>query len=200
MKQLMLGNEAIARGAYEAGVRVAVAYPGTPSTEITENMAKYSAEEVYCEWAPNEKVALEVAIGASMGGARAMCCMKHVGVNVAADLLSFSRCPTKLPFIEQIGVRSASLPLRGGGCPKGRRKGETHADFICFKAFFTLQSNCLISAICQLPSRGAFINCPINESLNISPRERIGRSEMCSEYCPTNRLVLAVGPAPQTEI
>ncbi len=87
MKQLMLGNEAIARGAYEAGVRVAVAYPGTPSTEITENMAKYSAEEVYCEWAPNEKVALEVAIGASMGGARSMCCMKHVGVNVAADPL-----------------------------------------------------------------------------------------------------------------
>lgn len=87
MKQLMLGNEAIARGAYEAGVRVAVAYPGTPSTEITENMAKYSADEVYCEWAPNEKVALEVAIGASMGGARAMCCMKHVGVNVAADPL-----------------------------------------------------------------------------------------------------------------
>lgn len=87
MKKLMLGNEAIARGAYEAGVRVAVAYPGTPSTEITENMAKFSKDEVYCEWAPNEKVALEVAIGASMGGARAMCCMKHVGVNVAADPL-----------------------------------------------------------------------------------------------------------------
>ena len=67
MKKLMLGNEAVARGAYEAGVRVAVAYPGTPSTEITENMAKFSKEEVYCEWAPNEKVALEVAIGASMG-------------------------------------------------------------------------------------------------------------------------------------
>ena len=87
MKELMLGNEAVARGAYEAGVRVAVAYPGTPSTEITENMAKYSKDEVYCEWAPNEKVALEVAIGASMGGARAICCMKHVGVNVAADPL-----------------------------------------------------------------------------------------------------------------
>ena len=87
MKKLMLGNEAVARGAYEAGVRVAVAYPGTPSTEITENMAKFSKEEVYCEWAPNEKVALEVAIGASMGGARALCCMKHVGVNVAADPL-----------------------------------------------------------------------------------------------------------------
>ena len=87
MKELMLGNEAVARGAYEAGARVAVAYPGTPSTEITENMAKYSKDEVYCEWAPNEKVALEVAIGASMGGARAICCMKHVGVNVAADPL-----------------------------------------------------------------------------------------------------------------
>ena len=87
MKELMLGNEAVARGAYEAGVRVAVAYPGTPSTEITENMAKYSKDVVYCEWAPNEKVALEVAIGASMGGARAICCMKHVGVNVAADPL-----------------------------------------------------------------------------------------------------------------
>lgn len=87
MKELMLGNEAVARGAYEAGVRVAVAYPGTPSTEITENMSKYSKDEVYCEWAPNEKVALEVAIGASMGGARAICCMKHVGVNVAADPL-----------------------------------------------------------------------------------------------------------------
>lgn len=87
MKELMLGNEAVARGAYEAGVRVAVAYPGTPSTEITENMAKYSKDEVYCEWAPNEKVALEVAIGASMGGARAICCMKHVGVNMAADPL-----------------------------------------------------------------------------------------------------------------
>ena len=69
MKKLMLGNEAVARGAYEAGVRVSVAYPGTPSTEITENMANFSKEEVYYEWAPNEKVALEVAIGASMGGA-----------------------------------------------------------------------------------------------------------------------------------
>ncbi len=87
MKELLLGNEAVARGAYEAGVRVSVAYPGTPSTEITENMANFSKDEVYCEWAPNEKVALEVAIGASMGGARAMCCMKHVGVNVAADPL-----------------------------------------------------------------------------------------------------------------
>ncbi|NLK21087.1 MAG: indolepyruvate ferredoxin oxidoreductase subunit alpha [Epulopiscium sp.] len=85
MKKLILGNEAIARGAYEAGVKVATAYPGTPSTEITEFIAKY--DEIYAEWSPNEKVAMEVAIGASMGGARAMVSMKHVGVNVAADPL-----------------------------------------------------------------------------------------------------------------
>lgn len=83
--ELMLGNEAVARGAWQAGVRVATAYPGTPSTEITENIASYT--DVYSEWSPNEKVALEVAIGASMGGARSICCMKHVGVNVAADPL-----------------------------------------------------------------------------------------------------------------
>lgn len=85
MKQLLLGNEAIARGAYEAGVRISSAYPGTPSTEINEAMARYS--EVYSEWAPNEKVAVEVALGAAVFGARAMACMKHVGLNVAADPL-----------------------------------------------------------------------------------------------------------------
>jgi indolepyruvate ferredoxin oxidoreductase alpha subunit len=85
MKQLMLGNAAIARGAYEAGVTVAAAYPGTPSTEILENMVHY--ESVYAEWAPNEKVALEVASGAALAGARALAAMKHVGVNVAADPL-----------------------------------------------------------------------------------------------------------------
>lgn len=79
----MSGNEAIARGLYEAGVRFAAAYPGTPSTEIMEEFAKY--EGVYAEWAPNEKVAVEVAIGAALGGTRALACMKHVGVNVAAD-------------------------------------------------------------------------------------------------------------------
>ena len=83
MKKLMLGNAAVARGAYEAGVRVVSSYPGTPSTEITENMVQY--DEVYVEWAPNEKVAAETAIGASIGGARAMSCMKHVGLNVMAD-------------------------------------------------------------------------------------------------------------------
>ena len=85
MKKLLLGNEAIARGVYEAGATVATAYPGTPSTEITESIAKY--DDIYSEWAPNEKVALEVAIGASIGGARAACAMKHVGLNVAADPL-----------------------------------------------------------------------------------------------------------------
>lgn len=89
MKRLMLGNEAIARGAYEAGATVAAAYPGTPSTEIVSNFAKF--EGVYAEWAPNEKVALEVGIGASIGGARTLVAMKHVGVNVAADpLYTFS--------------------------------------------------------------------------------------------------------------
>lgn len=83
MKQVMLGNEAIARGAYEAGCSVASAYPGTPSTEILQNLSKY--KEVYPEWSVNEKVAAEVAIGASMAGARAMAAMKHFGMNVASD-------------------------------------------------------------------------------------------------------------------
>ena len=85
MKKLMLGNEAVARGLYEAGCSVVSSYPGTPSTEITEYAAKY--DEIYCEWAPNEKVGLEVAFGASLAGARSACCMKHVGLNVAADPL-----------------------------------------------------------------------------------------------------------------
>ena len=89
MKRLLTGDEAIARGAYEAGVRHAAAYPGTPSTEILENAAKY--DEIYAEWAPNEKVAVESAVGASMAGARSMASMKHVGVNVAADpLMTFA--------------------------------------------------------------------------------------------------------------
>lgn len=83
-KVIMLGNEAIARGAYEAGVKVSAAYPGTPSTEISEYLVQYK-DALYCEWSPNEKVATEVAIGASIAGARAMACMKHVGFNVAAD-------------------------------------------------------------------------------------------------------------------
>jgi len=83
MKQLLLGNEAVARGLYEAGVRVVSSYPGTPSTEITEAAAKFP--ELACEWAPNEKVAAEAAAGAAVGGARSFCAMKYVGLNVAAD-------------------------------------------------------------------------------------------------------------------
>ncbi len=84
MKHLMTGNEAAARGAYEAGLKVGAAYPGTPSTEIFENLPQYK-DDLYCEWAPNEKVAAEVAYGASIAGVRSLCAMKHVGVNVAAD-------------------------------------------------------------------------------------------------------------------
>lgn len=85
MKKLMLGNEAFARGLYEAGCKIVSSYPGTPSTEITEEVAKY--DEIYAEWAPNEKVAMETALGASIAGARSFCGMKHVGLNVAADPL-----------------------------------------------------------------------------------------------------------------
>ena len=87
MSDLMLGNQAVARGLYEAGVGVVSSYPGTPSTEITEFASKYDPSELYCEWAPNEKVACEVAVGASISGARSFCAMKHVGLNVAADPL-----------------------------------------------------------------------------------------------------------------
>ena len=83
--QLLLANEAVARGLYEAGVTVVSSYPGTPSTEITETASKY--KEIYTEWAPNEKVALEVAATAAIAGARSFCAMKHVGLNVAADPL-----------------------------------------------------------------------------------------------------------------
>ena len=85
MKKLMLGNAAVARGLYEAGCGPISSYPGTPSTEITEQAAQY--DEIYCEWAPNEKVAMEVAFGAALAGKRSACVMKHVGVNVAADPL-----------------------------------------------------------------------------------------------------------------
>ena len=81
----MLGNAAVARGLYEAGCSFIASYPGTPSTEITEEAAKY--KEIYCEWAPNEKVAMESAFGASLAGKRSFCAMKHVGLNVASDPL-----------------------------------------------------------------------------------------------------------------
>ena len=85
MKKILSGNEAVARGVYEASVHFASAYPGTPSTEILQNISTY--KHIYAEWAPNEKVALETAIGASIAGGRSFAAMKHVGVNVAADPL-----------------------------------------------------------------------------------------------------------------
>src|SRR3989338_47917 len=89
MRKLLSGNEAVAYGAYKAGVKVAAGYPGTPSTEIIETLSKF--KEIYSEWSPNEKVALEVAFGASFAGRRAIAVMKHVGLNVAADpLMSIS--------------------------------------------------------------------------------------------------------------
>ncbi|TYB31594.1 MAG: indolepyruvate ferredoxin oxidoreductase subunit alpha [Candidatus Mcinerneyibacterium aminivorans] len=99
MKKLLSGNEAVARGFYEAGGHVATAYPGTPSTEILENMPQYG-EDVYSQWSPNEKVALEVGIGSSFGGARTLVAMKHVGVNVAADpLLTLTYSGVKGGFV-----------------------------------------------------------------------------------------------------
>lgn len=99
MKELLTGNEAVARGAYEAGAIFASAYPGTPSTEILENIVQYK-NDIYCEWAPNEKVAFEAAIGAAIAGARSLATMKHVGVNVAADpLLTFAYTGTNGGFV-----------------------------------------------------------------------------------------------------
>ena len=116
-KQLMLGNEAVARGLYEAGCRLVSSYPGTPSTEITEYAAEYCGDcpDLYCEWAPNEKVALEVAFGASLAGARAACAMKHVGLvgqkgMEIYTLQSFGEgSPTMLFSVSAILVASAAF-------------------------------------------------------------------------------------------
>ncbi len=100
MKELLSGNEAIARGAYEAGIQVASGYPGTPSTEILEAVSKFKCDTLYCEWAPNEKVGFEVAAGASHTGARALVTMKHVGLNVAADpLMTLAYTGTEGAFV-----------------------------------------------------------------------------------------------------
>ena len=123
MKSLMLGNEAVARGLYEAGVTFVSSYPGTPSTEITEAVTRY--EEIYSEWAPNEKVAFEAAFGAATGGARSFCAMKHVGLNVAADPLywgerGYGVCRGRRPW-------HALLPERAGFPPSCHRFQDTHA-------------------------------------------------------------------------
>ena len=110
-KRILLGNEAIARGAYEAGVKVSAAYPGTPSTEVSESLVQY--DEIYAEWAPNEKVATEVAIGASIAGVRSMCVMKHVGMNVAADPLYTAAYTGVLSRRSLSGIKGRTS-IRGG--------------------------------------------------------------------------------------
>ncbi len=106
MKKILQGNEAIARGAWEAGVTVACAYPGTPSSEILPELAQY--KEIVTQWSPNEKVAVEVASGAAFTGARSIACMKHVGMNVAAD-----------PF-----MTLSYTGYQGRICNYGRRRSE----------------------------------------------------------------------------
>ena len=98
---LFSGNEAIARGAYEAGVKVCSAYPGTPSTEVFEALPQYR-DSLYCEWAPNEKVATEVAYGASLAGVRSLCAMKHVGVNVAAGVIRIAPCFHIIVYVQNV--------------------------------------------------------------------------------------------------
>ena len=124
----MLGNEAVARGLYEAGCAFVSSYPGTPSTEITEAAAKYP--EIYAEWAPNEKVAMEAAFGASLAGKRSFCGMKHVGLNVAADPL-FTIAYTGVNAGMIIGVADDagmhSLPERAGLPPLRHGRQAPHA-------------------------------------------------------------------------
>ena len=121
MKALMLGNEAVARGLYEAGVTFASSYPGTPSTEITEAVTQY--EEIYSEWAPNEKVAFEASFGACIGGARSFSAMKHVGLNVAADPLFVTSytgawCARWPPTPACIPHRTSRIPATTPSPPK----------------------------------------------------------------------------------
>ena len=116
-KKILSGNEAIARGAYEAGVNLAVGYPGTPSTEILENMSRFK-DEVYCEWSPNEKVAFEVAAGASLSAARCLVTMKHVGLNVAADpLMTLAYTGVVGGFVACVADDPACIPPRTSRTP-----------------------------------------------------------------------------------
>ena len=136
MKKLLSGNEAIARGAYEAGVGIAAAYPGTPSTEILENTSKY--KEIYAEWSVNEKVAFEIAYGGAVGGKRSLAAMKHVGVNVASDALmtaAYTGINAGLVFI------SGTSPLLAVGPPAGNSRHcrlssgvvASHTAYHCFR-------------------------------------------------------------------
>lgn len=128
LKELLIGNAAIARGLYEAGCSVVSSYPGTPSTEITEFAANYN--EIYCEWAPNEKVAMEVAFGASLAGTRSCCAMKHVGLNVAADplfTLSYTGVNAGLVVCVADDPRYAFVPKRTGLPPLCNRSESADA-------------------------------------------------------------------------
>ena len=153
MKHLMSGNEATARGVYEAGIKVCSAYPGTPSTEILENMPQYG-KDVYCEWAPNEKVAAEVAYGAAVAGSRAFCTMKMVGLNVAADPL-----------------------FTAGGVPVFMRR-ERFRLIVQFQfldcAFFRL----FFGSFLQFPTTAVIINllhCPLAETIAAGRKMRESR-------------------------
>ena len=115
MKKLLIGNQAVAAGLYDGGLQVVSSYPGTPSTEITEFLAKY--DDIHSEWAPNEKVACEVAFGASLAGARSACAMKHVGLNVAADPL-FTLTYTGVNGGMIIGVNPRSEDMTVNVCKK----------------------------------------------------------------------------------
>ncbi len=142
MRKILQGNEAIARGAWEAGVTVGCAYPGTPSSEILAELSKYP--EVYTEWSPNEKVAVEVAHGASFAGGRAIACMKHVGLNVAADpfmtisytgvkggfVIVVADDPGQHIFAERAGQPSLDSIRQGAHARTGGRPGvqRFHAD------------------------------------------------------------------------
>ncbi len=134
MKTLMLGNEAAARGLYEAGCAMVSSYPGTPSTEITEFAAKY--EEIYAEWAPNEKVAMEAAFGAALAGRRSFCGMKHVGLNVAADpsVYHFLYRRKRRHGHRRSGRRGdAQLPERAGFPPLCHGRQDPHAGACGFR-------------------------------------------------------------------
>jgi len=119
--EMLSGNEAVARGVYEAGCHVAAAYPGTPSTEILENIGEKYKDEIYCQWACNEKTAVEIAGGASIGGARAFAAMKHVGMNVAADpifTLAYSGVNGGFVFVSADDPGLPHKPKRAGKPPE----------------------------------------------------------------------------------
>ena len=150
MKKILSGNEAIARGAYEYGVHVATAYPGTPSTEILENVGKHYPE-IACEWSPNEKVALEVAAGATFVGARALCAMKHVGVNVAADpLFSMAYIGARGGFV----VISADDPgMHSSQNEQDNRHFARHAKIPCFEPADSQDCKDFVGAALEISER-----------------------------------------------